>query len=230
MQLPSVPDLISSRPVPRRLLDHGARVVGRRRLRLRILDELDREHRPEPADVADPVPALLPREHPRPNRVADRLGPLDEALLLENVEHGERGGLRDRVADVGSADRGIGRRVHDLRLADHGREREPAGDRLRHRHEIRLDAVMLDAPHAPRAAEPRLHLVDDEHDAVLVTDLPHALNELRRRDDEAALAEDRLHHDRGHALGGNLRHERAPSDLSAESTSMPRYSCGYGTR
>ena len=61
----------------------------------------------------------------------------------------------------------------------------------------------------PGAPEAGLHLVDDEDDPVLVADPPHALHELGRRDDEAALAEDRLHHDRGHALGGDLGHERA---------------------
>ncbi len=68
---------------------------------------------------------------------------------------------------------------------------------------------MLDRPHAPGAAVAGLHLVDDEHDAVLVADPADALDEFRGRDDEAALPEHRLHHDRGHAFGRDLREERA---------------------
>ena len=44
---------------------------------------------------------------------------------------------------------------------------------------------------------------------MLVADRAHALHELRRRDDEAALALDRLEDDRRDRLGGDLRHERA---------------------
>ena len=68
---------------------------------------------------------------------------------------------------------------------------------------------MLDRPHAPGTAEPGLHLVDHEHDAVLVADPAHAAQELPRRDDESALALDGLDDDRGDLLGGDLRDERA---------------------
>src|SRR6266487_137176 len=47
-------------------------------------DALDREHRAEAADVADRLEALLPGEHAGPDRVADPLRALDEALLLEH--------------------------------------------------------------------------------------------------------------------------------------------------
>ena len=72
-----------------------------------VLDELDREHRAEAAHVADRLEALLPREHPRADRLADPLRALDETLLLEHVEDGERGGERDGIADVGAADRAV---------------------------------------------------------------------------------------------------------------------------
>ena len=41
------------------------------------------------------------------DRLADRGGALDEPLLLDDVEHGVRGRLGDRVADVGAADRAV---------------------------------------------------------------------------------------------------------------------------
>jgi hypothetical protein len=132
-----------------------------------------------------------------------------EALLLEHVEDGERRRLRDRVADVRAADRRVARRVHDLGLAEHAGERQASRDRLRDRDQVGLDAVVLDAEHPARCGRSRLHLVDDEDDAVLVAESPHALDELRRRDHESALALDRLEHDRRHGLARDLRHEGA---------------------
>src|ERR671922_125888 len=186
------------------------RELGRRLHRLAVGDELDREHRAEPADVADRRKAVLPAHHPLAHGLADRPRALDESLLLEDVEDGQRGRLRDRVADVGAADRGVGRRVHDLGAADHPREREAGGDRLRDDHEVGLDAVVLDRPHATGPSVARLHLVDDEHDPVLVADPTHSAQELARRDDEAALALHGLDDDRRHLLGRDLRHERPP--------------------
>ena len=68
---------------------------------------------------------------------------------------------------------------------------------------------MLDAPELAGAAESGLDLVDDEHDAVVVAELAHAREELLRCDDEAAFTLDRFDHDRGDAVGGDLRHQRA---------------------
>ena len=185
------------------------RQVGRRLLRLRICDKLDREHRAEPADIADLRPPSLPGFHPRPDRLADVVRPLDQALVVDHVEHGEGGGDRDRVADERSTDGTLVRRVHDLGLPEHARQRQPHGDRLRDGDQVRLDAGVLDREEATRAREPGLHLVDDEHDAVAVADLAQTLHELRWRGHEAALALHRLDDDRRDVLRGNQRRERA---------------------
>ena len=68
---------------------------------------------------------------------------------------------------------------------------------------------MLDREHLPRAPEARLHLVDDEHDAVLVADPADACEEFLRRHDESALPLHRLDHDRGDVLARNCRNQRA---------------------
>src|SRR5688500_17914364 len=52
-------------------VDHGLRELGRGRLRRAVLDELDRDHGAEPAHVADRRESLLPRQHPRPHRLAE---------------------------------------------------------------------------------------------------------------------------------------------------------------
>src|SRR5215211_201943 len=178
-------------------------------LRRRIGHELDREHRAEAADVADVRPALLPGEHARPYLLAEERCPRAEILLRDHVQHRERGSLRYRIADVGAADRGIRRRVHDLATPDHAGERQPHRDRLRDRDQVGLDAVVLDPEELPGAGEAALDLVHDHYDPVLVAEMANALHELLRSDHEATLALHRLDHDRRDGLSGDLRDERA---------------------
>jgi hypothetical protein len=65
---------------------------------------------------------------------------------------------------------------------------------------VRGHAEVLDREHLPGAAEPRLDLVDDEQDPVLVAQVAQARHELLRRDVVAALALDGLDEDRRHVL------------------------------
>src|SRR5439155_25386270 len=88
-------------------------------------------------------------------------------------------------------------------------KRQAGRDRLRDRDEVGLDSRVFDSPGPPRATEARLDLVGDEDDPVLVTEPADTLQELRRRDDKATLALNRLDHDRRHRLGSDLRDERA---------------------
>src|SRR5689334_24196232 len=55
-------------------------------------------------------PALPPRFHPSPNRLAELSSALADALVLDHVENGERRCLGNRVADVGATDRRVARR------------------------------------------------------------------------------------------------------------------------
>src|SRR5581483_4287304 len=157
--------------------------------------ELHREHRAEPADVADARPALLPGEHPRADRIADHGRTLDEALLLDHVEDGERRRLRDGVPDVGAAHAARLRGIDELRLAEHAGERDTHRDRLGDRDQVRLHAVVLDREEAAGAREAALYLVADHYDPVLVADGANALEELLRGRHEAAFALDRLDDD-----------------------------------
>ena len=184
-----------------RFLGDAVRELLGRLLRGRVGDELDREHRAEAAYLADLGPALLPGEHPRADRLADRGRALEQPLVLDHVEHRQRGREGDRVADVGAADAADDGRVHDLGPAEHARERQAVGDRLRDADQVGLDARVLDPEEPAGAAEARLHLVDDQDDPVAVADRADTFDELGRRDDEPAFALHRLEHDRGDALG-----------------------------
>ena len=209
MQLPSTPALSSKRPRCKRLVDDGLDELRRRLLRSWVSHELDRQHRAQPPDVTDARPARLPVEHPRAQRRTEELCAIDELLLLEDVEDGQRRRERDRIADERPADGSGVRVVHDRCAPDHTRERQAACDRLRDDDEIRFDAEVLHREHAPGSSEARLHLVGDEHDPVLVADPPQPVDELLRSGEEAALALLRLEDDRGDVLWRDVRREQA---------------------
>ena len=80
-------------------------------------------------------------------------------------------------------------------------ERQTGGDALRDRDDVGVEAEVLARKHAARPAHARLHLVDDEQDAVLARELAEPLVEFHRRHDVAALALDRLDDDGGHFVG-----------------------------
>ena len=88
----------------------------------------------------------------------------------------------------------------DLVGGDRGAHGEAFGDALGHDHDVGLHAPVLDAePRVARAAEARLHLVDDQQAAEAADDLGHALEVAPRRHDVAAHAQDGLGDERGRA-------------------------------
>ena len=145
------------------------------------------------------IVTLLHLLQARGDALADMVGAVDQLLLLEHVEHGHRRCNRQRVAGIGAAEAARIGGVHDLRLADHARQREAAGEALRHGDEVRLHVVMFHREHLAGAAVAGLHFVGDQHDAVLVADLAQRAHQLRRRLVEAAFALHRLDDDGGDA-------------------------------
>ena len=113
MQLPATPALRSRSAARKRLFDDAGSRLGVGRPSGVTSSIASIAPRPRTSPIAGQL--LLPRKHARPHDLADRVRALEEALLLDDVEHGERGRLRDRVADVGSADAAEDRRVHDRR-------------------------------------------------------------------------------------------------------------------
>ena len=93
MQLPWTPQVSSSRPRASASAAVRDASSGAGSFVAAVGDELERQHRPDPAHVADRRESLLPLEHARPDRLADRRRALDEALLVDHVEDGERGRL-----------------------------------------------------------------------------------------------------------------------------------------
>src|SRR5690606_3588351 len=121
----------------------------------------------------------------------------DKTLALDDLDVLERDGGGHRMAGIGIAVREL-----DIVFAQHGddllgdahrRDRQIAGgEPLRHRHEVGLEPVLLEAEPFAESAEAADDLVDDEQDAVLAADLLHAPPIALRRNDHAARALHRL--------------------------------------
>jgi hypothetical protein len=110
----------------------------------------------------------------------------DHAVVAEDVEHGERGAARERVARVGvrvqeaARDIVVVERAVDRVGGQHAGERqEAAGDPLRQQHQVGHDARLLAREHRPGAAEAGHDLVGDQVDVVARAELARAL-EVRR--------------------------------------------------
>ncbi len=83
----------------------------------------------------------------------------------------------------------------------------PASDLATGRDQVRLDPAVLDGEHPPCAAEAALDLIDNQQDAVLITQRPQQPEHLRAHRVEATLALHRLNDDRRHAAGLDIREE-----------------------
>ncbi len=103
---------------------------------------------------------------------------LEQVVFPNHIEHGQRCRTGERMSRHDAAQTTRLHRVHDRGATDHPRERESAGERLGHRHQIRLDAAVLDGEHSSGATEAALDLIGDQEDAVLITTLTYQLEHL----------------------------------------------------
>ncbi|CVN11728.1 Uncharacterised protein [Streptococcus pneumoniae] len=143
----------------------------------------------------------------------DPAGLLQETVLLDGLEHGERRRRGDGVAAVGAPEAARVHGVHHLGAAGDAGERHAAGDALGGRHQVRLDALGLGGEPGAGAGDAGLDLVRDEQDVVGLAPLDHGRQEALGRDDEAALALDRLHDHGGQVVGTDLLLQRGDGAL-----------------
>ena len=164
--------------------------------------KLHRHHRAQPANVDDLRVARLQRTQRGLDARANRAGSL-EKLLVHDLEDLQRRRAGDRISGKGAAQAARLGRVHDLGLSDDRGERKPSAQRLRDRHQVGLDAVVLAREEPAGAPETRLNLVGDENDSVLGGNASQLVQKVGRGRDEAAFAEHRFDDDRRHAVGGH---------------------------
>ena len=208
MQFPSTPAFRSSSPRSQRLVDAAGEL--RRRLPS-LVDELDREHRAEPADVADL------RQRSCQARMRARI----VSPIAAERSTSPSSSITSRTARAAACATGlptyvpptppVAGRVHDLRLAEHAREREPVA--------IDFATVIRSgstpkcsiAKNRPVRAKPLCTSSQTRTIPCSSQIARSPCDELLGRGDEAALALHRLEDDRGDVLGGDERRERASS-------------------
>ena len=191
-------------------------VVGVWLLRLPAGHHLDPDHRAQATDVADLRHVLGNLFPSRPDRLADLLGPLDQALLLDHLQDGVRRRARHRVTDVRAPDGRRSRRVHHVGPPHHRRERIARSQGLGQEHQVGFESEMLRRQERAGSTAPRLHLVGDQEDAVPPAPLGQALQELRGRHDEPAFALDGFHDRCRHAVRIDDGDERSIDRLQSD--------------
>ena len=130
---------------------------------------------------------------------------------IDQLQRRQARGSTDRVAGERRAV-GAGRPRPDRFAGDERADRHARRDALGGGDDVRLDAGLLDRPPRAGASHAGLDLVGDQQDAVLVADVAQPLQESRRGREVAALALDRLDHDRRHIA----RRDEAPEDRAAQ--------------
>ena len=86
--------------------------------RVAVLADFEGDHRAEPAHFGDIGVAGRKLVEKTADLPAEAVGPLEDALLLEHVQHGERRRAGDRIAGVGAAESAWRAGVHDVCAAE----------------------------------------------------------------------------------------------------------------
>ena len=169
---------------------------------------------------------------------ADRAHVLEEALVEDDVEHGDADRHRERIAAEGRAVRA--RRHAGRRLARRkaGADREAGAKALRERRDVGRDARPFVREEAAGAAHAGLDLVEDQEQAALVAEPAQVAQVLQRHRADAALALDRLDQDRRglrpdrrlERLAVAERHLVEALDLRAEAFEIFRLAAGGDRR
>ena len=171
-----------------------------------VADQLHGHHRAQAPDLPDDrwrSPQVA--QPPLPEDVAHPPGPLQQVALLEQLDGGQRGHTRQRVAAVGAAQPARAGGVHQLGPPGDRGQGQPGGDRLGRDGEVGDHArVLLGGVQGAGAAEARLDLVGHERDLQAPAHVGDPLHPAGRWGDEAALALHRLDDQAGHVLGADV--------------------------
>ena len=170
---------------------------------LHQLDGLHGAPAPHVADGRELRPAG-PRRRSASTRLPIRSAAPARSALGHDVDGGQGGRAGDRVAAVGAAEAADVDVAHDLGPAGHRGQRQAAGDALGRGDQVGHDPLVLAREPGPGPAEPRLHLVGDEQDAVLLAPRRQGRQEAGGGHDEPAFALDRLDQDARHVVRADL--------------------------
>ena len=135
-------------------------------LGLLIADQLDANHQPSAANVADDRVLLLQVAEAVHEVLADGRGVL-HVLLLQKADRDQRRGACHRVAAERAGVRAR-RPAHDVLAGARDPERKTGGDALGDVDDVAGDVEVLGGEHLARPPHAGLHFVQHQHDAVLL--------------------------------------------------------------
>src|SRR3954453_12040991 len=135
------------------------RKVGSGLLGVRVVHELQGEHRADSAHFADLRDALRHVVKSLSQAAAHVLRLLEHVAVHERVEGGVRGRAGQRVAAERAAQPAGRNRIHDFGTPGYGGERHAAAERLAGYQQVGLDVPVFDCPQRACASGAGLHLV-----------------------------------------------------------------------
>ncbi len=103
-----------------------------------------------------------------PHALRGGAAPLDDLLFLKHIEHGANGRTRARVAAERVGRFAVVHGINEIRTAHDRRRGLSVADALAQDDQVGLHPVGLVGVHVAGAAVTGLHLVENEHDAVLI--------------------------------------------------------------
>ena len=181
------------------MLDLGGSFAVRPSVRVQ---EFQPDHRSPAAQVAGPVPGLLPTLDPGGHRLADADRPLHQPVALDHRQGGNDRSTGDGIAAEGAAVGTALPAVHQAMAGDDRADRQSIAQSLGQDHYVRHHLLMVDRQPASGAPHPGLNLVADQQDAVLIADASKGPQESVRRHHVPTLPLDRLDQDRRYLIGG----------------------------
>jgi hypothetical protein len=131
-------------------------------------------------------------------------GALDEAVPLDDGEHGGRDSRGKRIRHVGGEEQEspFVADAFDLVAGDDGRHGQARAESLRQRQQVGHDPVALERVHGSRAADAGLGLVDDQEHPAFDAEFLEPGQVSRWRLDDSARGQDGLDEARGEAARG----------------------------
>ncbi len=103
--------------------------------------------------------------------MADDIGAVEEAFILDNIQHRQGCGQPDGRAAIGSSQTARADDVHHISAPYDPGNRKAAAQRLRDGKEVRLDRRMFNAEHLAGSGEAGLNFVRDQQNAMTPPDI-----------------------------------------------------------
>src|SRR3984893_709969 len=180
-------------------------------LRFLIVNDLNSDHQPPPANIADALVLFGPLRGFLENIIAN-LTRVFAVFRFDQIKGRQTCGYAELIA---AKRRTMRARLpgHDALPSDERSERHSAGNTLRGAKNVRLDSGIFAGPPLPGSSHTRLHFIHNPHDAVRPADALQLLKKKIGRRNVAAFALNGLDNNSRHFLGIKKPLENLPFQL-----------------